>query len=285
MTEHRHSRRPRSLLVVEDDETLRGVLAELFGSEGWVVGWARDGEDAMGTFRADAPDLVITDIIMPRLSGLDLVRGIRSIDWNTPILVLTGYSSYDNCLEALRAGANDFIEKPFENERLLDAANRLVASATNVAAAEDLSASVRQTAEIAPSGGEYTAVEIAAFVGGWAVQAGMQRRRQAIMHCVEILVKRIQIRAAERPTSADERDFRMTLEATAAGVELRLTSPHRDPAWERRPMALSDHDDTSERDRLLLHTFADEILSGSEPEPMLLRFFRPRPDRSLKGGA
>lgn len=86
---------------------------------------ARDGAEAMGIVSSQPVDLVLCDIKMPGINGLELVRQIHEIEPDLPCIVITGYSSAENSIEALRAGAFWYLEKPFEQERL-DVVRRLV---------------------------------------------------------------------------------------------------------------------------------------------------------------
>jgi putative two-component system response regulator len=113
-------RRPR-ILIVDDLDENRQLLAELLEPEGHEVEEARDGQEAVERAFADPPDLVIMDITMPRLSGLDACRLLKS-DPRTrlvPVVLVTAHSSRSDRLQGIAAGCDDFLTKPVDGEQLL----------------------------------------------------------------------------------------------------------------------------------------------------------------------
>jgi DNA-binding response OmpR family regulator len=101
------------ILVVEDDSAILIGLEDLLAGEGFEVRTARDGAAAMQAFRADPPALVLLDVMIPRLSGLDVCREIRKKDALTPILMLTAKGQEVDKVVGLELGADDYIVKPF----------------------------------------------------------------------------------------------------------------------------------------------------------------------------
>ncbi len=112
-----YERAPR-VLVVEDDEDIAQVLQRMLRTEGYEVRVAGDGEAAMSDARAYVPDLVILDLGLPKLDGIDVARELRGRD-DVPILVLTARDAVDSRVEGLDAGADDYLVKPFERQELL----------------------------------------------------------------------------------------------------------------------------------------------------------------------
>ncbi len=117
--------RKSHVLVVDDEELYRRALERILTRVGHNVLLARDASEAMGIVSSQPVDLVLCDIKMPGINGLELVRQIHDIEPDLPCIVITGYSSAENSIEALRAGAFWYLEKPFEQERL-DVVRRLV---------------------------------------------------------------------------------------------------------------------------------------------------------------
>ncbi len=112
----------RSMLVVDDDDALRERLAQAFVDRGYEVRSARDVNEALKLAREDSPELAVVDLKMPgTLSGLDLVRELKVIDATTRVLVLTGYGSIANAVEAMRLGAVNYLPKPADADEVLDA--------------------------------------------------------------------------------------------------------------------------------------------------------------------
>ena len=111
-----------TILVVDDDRASLLMLRDLLSLSGFTVLIADEGRQGIEMFGNNSPDLVITDIRMPDVDGLELLREIRKLDSLTPVILVTGYGDFDNALRALRRGAYDFILKPINPEVLVNAA-------------------------------------------------------------------------------------------------------------------------------------------------------------------
>lgn len=101
------------ILVVDDETDLDRMLQLHLEAEGYQVVTATSGSEALTALSEDHFDLLIVDIKIPDVSGLDLVRAARQIDRNTAIIIMTAYASVETVVEALRLGADDFLIKPF----------------------------------------------------------------------------------------------------------------------------------------------------------------------------
>ena len=112
-----YERTPR-VLVVEDDDAIAQVLQRSLRMEGYEVRIAGDGVTALDEAHAFLPDLVILDLGLPRLDGLEVAKTIRRTD-DVPILVLTARDGVESRVEGLDAGADDYLVKPFERQELL----------------------------------------------------------------------------------------------------------------------------------------------------------------------
>ncbi|MGN7398261.1 response regulator transcription factor [Cytobacillus praedii] len=108
-----------SILVVEDEEKIARLLEIELEYEGYTVTKAMDGLDALALCRKQDWDLILLDVMLPGLSGIELLRRIRVHDSHTPILLLTAKSSVEDKVSGLDLGANDYITKPFQIEELL----------------------------------------------------------------------------------------------------------------------------------------------------------------------
>ncbi len=150
------------ILVVDDEPTIRGVIAQVLRLDGHEAAEAASAEEALAAFRARPFPIVITDVVMPGKSGLDLLREIKAIEPETLVAVMTSQASLEVATAALRGGAYDFLVKPFEdlilisalveraNDKLvLQARNRLLASQLEMYAREleRLNASLKQMAD------------------------------------------------------------------------------------------------------------------------------------------
>src|SRR5690349_7654357 len=107
----------RRILVVEDETTLRETLADALEAEGFQVVQAGDGSEALARFRSDRPDLVLLDLMLPELSGIEVCRIIRS-ESSVPIVMLTAKDSELDKVVGLELGADDYVTKPFSLREL-----------------------------------------------------------------------------------------------------------------------------------------------------------------------
>ena len=107
------------VLVVDDEPGMRQVLAAILENAGYATSRAAHGREALELVRAQDPDLVITDLRMPELSGDELLTEMRASFPEIPVIVLTAHGTIDLAVEAMRRGAHDFLTKPFDKERVL----------------------------------------------------------------------------------------------------------------------------------------------------------------------
>ncbi len=114
------------ILLVEDEAPLRETLAARLKREGFAVDAAQDGEEGLYMGREVPFDVAIIDLGLPKLSGMDLVRGLREMNKKFPILILTARSSWQDKVDGLKAGADDYLVKPFHIEELLARLNALL---------------------------------------------------------------------------------------------------------------------------------------------------------------
>jgi len=110
--------KPHRILIVDDEESLREFLSIMLHREGYQVDTAVDGAQAAAHLRDHAYDLVISDIKMPRMSGLELLRHIKERAPETVVLMVTAFSTTEEAVEAMKQGAYDYITKPFKNEEI-----------------------------------------------------------------------------------------------------------------------------------------------------------------------
>lgn len=110
------------LLVADDEESIRGTLSALLAEEGYDVTTVPSAEEALERFGSDPFPLVITDIRMGGMSGIDLLKEVRTIRPETEVIIITSYASLETAVLALRSGAYDYLIKPFEELDLVVAA-------------------------------------------------------------------------------------------------------------------------------------------------------------------
>lgn len=116
-------RRPGRVLVVDDEANARDALAELLGDDGYVTETAADGREALQKIERFEPDVVLTDLKMPHLDGLGLLRAAKAEYPHLAFIVMTAFGSIDTAVEAIRLGAETYLTKPLE----MDAVSALVA--------------------------------------------------------------------------------------------------------------------------------------------------------------
>ena len=116
------------VMVVDDDEKLRDLVSTVLSRAGHEIVAAADGEEALGLLDEKSPDLLVTDLNMPRIDGLRLVEEVRKRDPMLPMIVLTGLGTVDKAVELMQKGACDFIAKPFKVEQLTKAVKRALQS-------------------------------------------------------------------------------------------------------------------------------------------------------------
>lgn len=124
--------RPNRILVVDDEAVFRGVLAKELTRKGWRVEEAADGAEALGKLASRAYDVVLLDLNMPRLGGMETLRAAKDRDIDAEVIVLTGQGTIPSAIEAIRAGAYDYLMKPCETEEV-DAIARRAAEKTRLA--------------------------------------------------------------------------------------------------------------------------------------------------------
>lgn len=107
------------LLVVEDEEALAAAIVRVLSDEGHAVSWAADGEEGFRAARSGTFDVVLLDVMMPKKDGWQVLEALRSARVNVPILMLTARDDVQDRVRGLRAGADDYLPKPFDGDELL----------------------------------------------------------------------------------------------------------------------------------------------------------------------
>jgi DNA-binding NtrC family response regulator len=115
------------VLVIDDDPGLSDVIELLLSREGYTPLKAGSVKQGVERALAESPEVVVTDLKLPDGTGLDVVQRVRAARHELPLLLITSYSSLDSAIGALRAGAVDYLIKPFENEDFLQAIERALA--------------------------------------------------------------------------------------------------------------------------------------------------------------
>src|SRR5580658_1036930 len=109
----------RRVLVVDDEENIRLVLKTLLKKHGYEVEVADSGEAALGLVDSFGPDVILTDVRMPKMGGLDLLATLKAKQQSATVIVMSAYGSNDLALEAMKAGAYDYVSKPFKPDEVV----------------------------------------------------------------------------------------------------------------------------------------------------------------------
>jgi len=120
------SQESNRLMVVDDEQVIRDVLSDFFTSENFVVESISSAEDALKELESKHYDLVLTDMKMPGLSGIDLLEQIRERKLDTLVIIMTGFGTVDTAVAAMKLGAFDYINKPFKLDELIQVIRRAV---------------------------------------------------------------------------------------------------------------------------------------------------------------
>ncbi len=119
-----NSERAPTVLVVDDNRDHGQALAKIFERAGYRVRTADDGQEAFRLLTERPFDLIVTDLRMPRMNGLDLLRNIRAMSPHVPVLIVTAFGEWTTYIEAMDCGCVDYLNKPVRREDILMAARK-----------------------------------------------------------------------------------------------------------------------------------------------------------------
>lgn len=111
------------ILIAEDSQFMRGVLKDIFKEEGYELVEAQDGKEALDKFEKEKPDLVLLDIIMPEVDGIEVLKNIGK---KAKVIVISAVGQEKMVEEAKELGALDYIVKPFDNEKVLETVKKVI---------------------------------------------------------------------------------------------------------------------------------------------------------------
>jgi DNA-binding NtrC family response regulator len=115
------------ILIVDDDKGICELLSSLVEREGFKALAAGDGEMALKMVRSEDPDLLLLDIIMPSMDGMEVLRQAKDLDRELPVVLITGYADVPGAVKAMKAGAYDYLPKPFSNHEVIQVIHRALA--------------------------------------------------------------------------------------------------------------------------------------------------------------
>ncbi len=118
----------KKILIIEDDEAMRALLKDLLDEEGFSTGSVSNGFDALQNLIEESFDLIITDIQMPGLTGLDILPRIKKLQPQVPVIVITAFGSEELCRRSVEKGATGYLEKPIHINKLRTMIREMVSS-------------------------------------------------------------------------------------------------------------------------------------------------------------
>ncbi len=128
MTKHGREDMKLKILIVDDDEALLNLVENLFTGEGYEVSTQKSGIDAIRYLRSNLPDLIISDLDMPKINGRQLCKTVRQMasTKEIPFIMLSAHNSPHERVESFRSGADDYVPKPFNTEEFILRVNALL---------------------------------------------------------------------------------------------------------------------------------------------------------------
>ena len=114
------------ILIVDDAEFLRLRISKMLIGDGYEVVEAENGLKAIDAYQANSPDLVLMDVTMPDMDGLTALKHIKKLDAKAKVIMLTALGQESVVLEAIKSGARDFVVKPFERDRVMNAIHKIL---------------------------------------------------------------------------------------------------------------------------------------------------------------
>jgi DNA-binding NtrC family response regulator len=117
----------KNILVIEDDTTMRNGLVEILKEAGYNVDSAENGQKGLEKIREKDYDIVLTDLIMPVMGGMELLRNIKHFKPGTSVIIITAFGTIENAVEAIKVGASDYITKPFKIDEVQTKIRKILA--------------------------------------------------------------------------------------------------------------------------------------------------------------
>jgi two-component system nitrogen regulation response regulator NtrX len=137
-----------TILIIDDEKSIRKTLTEILSYEGYKVDEAGDGEEGLKKFKEKTYDLVLCDIKMPKLDGIEFLEKAKQINVDVPIIVISGHGNIETAVEAVKKGAFDYISKPPDLNRMLITLRNAMDKTTLVAETKVLKRRVTKTQDI-----------------------------------------------------------------------------------------------------------------------------------------
>lgn len=259
------SNSPVRILVADDEEVMLEVLQRFLGAKGYQVLTARDGREALEVFHSQACDLIITDMRMPHLDGLQLLGAVKEVNPRMPVIFISGYGDAETVVAALKTGAENFLAKPLDLEQLLRVVKQTLFLACIRPRHREVLPHMRQsTYLVAPSRAEHIR-ELIYQSALSAVAVGFAERD---------LDNGLKLALAEALTNAMEHgngwdpDKKVILEAEVSPQEFKVTVTDQGSGFNYRSLGNPTRSEQllAERGRgvFIMHAVMDEVLYNSQ---------------------
>ena len=121
------SERTARILIIDDDKQICAILSDLVKKEGFEALTAYEGEKALKNIRSEAPDLVLVDLMLPGIDGMEVLRQIKGLDPELPVVFITAHADPRGAVKAIKGGAHDYLIKPFDNHEVIRVVHRALA--------------------------------------------------------------------------------------------------------------------------------------------------------------
>ena len=118
----------RRILIVADDRDIVSIVTTMLEDRGWDIQAAYGGAEALEIVSTSVPDVILLDIMMPEMNGIEVLKKIRKIDTNARIIMITAFGDVESYLDSMELGAYEYINKPFETKELLQMIEKVAAA-------------------------------------------------------------------------------------------------------------------------------------------------------------
>jgi CheY-like chemotaxis protein/anti-sigma regulatory factor (Ser/Thr protein kinase) len=250
----------RRVLLVDDDPAIRDVLARYMSSAGLEVTQAKDGNVALEIFRGQPFDLVLSDVKMPLMDGLQLLEAVKDLSPTLPVVMISGYEDTETIVRALKMGAENFLAKPVTKANLIRVLKQALAARVPINLGLDSCCSVHHVSEMTtPSRPEFIRL-LVNQMGISAEQAGFVEDR--LDNSLRLALVEALTNAMEHGNDWDEdKPVAVRAEFTRHQMRVTISDQGRGFPWQRLPDPTHGSNLTAERGRgvFLMRTIMDQV--------------------------